>query len=109
MSKTSRTVVSMPKTAKKGEIIPIRVIVQHDMESGFRHTERGERVPRDIIREFVCTYDGVDVFRAELHPAVGANPTFSFFTVATQSGTLEFKWTGDNGYASSVFSQLVVT
>jgi len=109
MSKTSRVVVSMPKTAKKGEIIPIRVIVQHDMESGFRHTERGVLVPRDIIRDFVCTYDGVDVFRAELHPAVGANPTFSFFTVATQSAMLEFKWSGDNGYASSLTSQLVVT
>jgi len=109
MSKTSRTVVSMPKTATKGEIVPIRVIVQHDMESGFRHTERGVRVARDIIRDFVCIYDGVEVFRAELHPAMGANPTFSFFTRATQTGTLEFKWTGDNGYASSVTSMLTVT
>lgn len=109
MSKTSRTVVSMAKTAKQGEIVPIRVIVQHDMESGFRHTDRGVRVPRDIIHGFVCTYDGVEIFRAELYPAVGANPTFSFFTVATQTGTLEFKWTGDNGYASSVTSQLTVT
>jgi sulfur-oxidizing protein SoxZ len=109
MSKTSRTVVSMPKTATKGEIVPIRVIVQHDMESGFRHTERGVRVARDIIRDFVCSYDGVEVFRAELHPAMGANPTFSFFTRATQTGTLEFKWTGDNGYASSVTSMLTVT
>jgi sulfur-oxidizing protein SoxZ len=109
MSKTSRTVVSMPKTATKGEIVPIRVIVQHDMESGFRHTDRGVRVARDIIRDFVCTYDGVEVFRAELYPAMGANPTFSFFTVATQTGPLEFKWTGDNGYASSVTSTLTVT
>ncbi len=109
MSKTSRTVVSMAKTATKGEIVPIRVIVQHDMESGFRHTERGVRVTRDIIRDFVCIYDGVEVFRAELHPAMGANPTFSFFTRATQTGTLEFKWTGDNGYASSVISTLTVT
>ena len=109
MSKTSRTVVSMPKTATKGEIVPIRVIVQHDMESGFRHTERGVRVTRDIIRDFVCIYDGAEVFRAELHPAMGANPTFSFFTRATQTGTLEFKWTGDNGYASSVTSTLTVT
>jgi sulfur-oxidizing protein SoxZ len=99
----------MPKTATKGEIVPIRVIVQHDMESGFRHTERGVRVERDIIRDFVCIYDGVEVFRAELHPAMGANPTFSFFTVATQTGKLEFKWVGDNGYASSVTSTLTVT
>jgi len=69
MSKTSRTVVSMPKTAVKGEIVPIRVIVQHDMESGFRHTERGVRVPRDIIRNFVCTYEGSPTAHREAETA----------------------------------------
>ena len=109
MSKTSRTLVTMPKVATQGEVIAIRVIVQHDMESGFRHTQQGERIPRDIIREFVCTYNGQQVFRAELHPGVGANPVINFFTVATQTGSLEFKWLGDNGYASSVTSQLTVS
>ena len=109
MSKTSRTLVTMPAVAKKGEIVDIRIIVQHDMESGFRHTETGERVPRDIIRDFVCTYGGVEVFRVELHPGMGANPLIIFSTVATETGTLEFKWSGDNGYASSTSSVLTVT
>ena len=65
MSKTSRTLVTMPKVATQGEVLAIRVIVQHDMESGFRHTQQGERIARDIIREFVCTYNkhmnGADV------------------------------------------------
>ena len=109
MSKTSRALVTMPTTAKKGDILEIRIIVQHDMESGFRHTETGQRVPRDIIRDFLCTYNGVEVFRVELHPAMGANPLIIFTTVATESGTLEFKWSGDNGYASSTSSKLTVT
>lgn len=109
MSKTSRTIVTMPATAKKGEILEIRIIVQHDMESGFRHTETGQRIPRDIIRDFRCTYNGVEVFRVELHPAMGANPLIVFTTTATESGTLEFKWSGDNGYASSATSTLTVT
>ena len=109
MSKTSRTLVTMPTTANKGEILEIRIIVQHDMDSGFRHTETGQRVPRDIIRDFLCTYNGVEVFRVELHPAMGANPLIIFTTVATESGTLEFKWSGDNGYASSTSSKLTVT
>jgi sulfur-oxidizing protein SoxZ len=109
VSKTSRTLVTMPASAKKGEIIDIRIIVQHDMESGFRHTEIGQRVPRDIIRDFRCTYNGVEVFRVELHPGMGANPMIMFTTVATESGTLEFNWSGDNGYASSITSQLTVT
>lgn len=109
MSKTSRTIVTMPATAKKGEIIEIRIIVQHDMESGFRHTETGQRVPREIIRDFRCTYNGLEVFRVELHPAMGANPLIVFTTTATESGTLEFKWSGDNGYASGTASTLTVT
>ena len=109
MSKTSRTIVTMPATAKKGEILEIRIIVQHDMESGFRHTETGQRVPRDIIRDFSCTYNGAEVFRVELHPAMGANPLIIFTTVANETGTLEFKWSGDNGYASSTTSTLTVT
>ena len=41
------------------------------------------------------------MFRADLHPAMAANPLVTFTTVATDSGTLEFSWTGDNGYAAS--------
>lgn len=109
MSKTSRTLATMPAIARKNEIIEIRVIVQHDMETGFRHSEQGVRIERDIIREFLCTYNGVEIFRADLHPAVAANPMITFTTVATESGTLEFNWKGDNGYSSSTTSKITVT
>jgi len=109
MSKTSRTLVTMPATAKKNEIIEIRIIVQHDMETGFRHTEQGVRIARDIIRELICTYNGVEIFRADLHPGIAANPMITFTTVAVESGTLEFNWKGDNGYASSATSMITVT
>ena len=56
MSKTSRTSITMPAQAKKDAIIEIRAIAQHDMETGFRFTEAGKLVPRDIIRTFVCRY-----------------------------------------------------
>jgi sulfur-oxidizing protein SoxZ len=109
MTLTSRTLATMPATAKKGDIIDIRIIVQHDMESGFRRTEQGELIPRDIIREFVCTYNGEEVFRVDLHPAMGANPMIMFSTVATESGILEFNWKGDNDYASSTSGKIDVT
>ena len=109
MSKTSRTLVTMPTTAKKNESIDIRIIVQHDMETGFRHSEQGIRIERDIIRELICTYNGIEIFRADLHPAIAANPMITFTTVAIESGTLEFNWKGDNGYASSAISKITVT
>jgi sulfur-oxidizing protein SoxZ len=96
-----RVVVNVPASAKRGEVIEIRTLAAHVMETGFRRTERGERVARDIITRFVCTYNGVEVFSADLHPAMAANPLIAFTTVATESGTLEFHWTGDNGYSAT--------
>ena len=96
----TRVVVNLPATAKRGEIIEIRTLAGHAMETGFRRTQLGELIPRDIVTRFACTYNGVEVFRADLHPAIAANPLIAFSTVAAESGTLEFRWTGDNGFAA---------
>jgi sulfur-oxidizing protein SoxZ len=104
----ARVVVSMPETAKRGEVIEIRTLAGHQMETGFRRTQLGELIPRDIIREFSCRYNGVEVFSAELHPAVAANPLISFTTVVIESGTLEFKWTGDKGFTATHSTKLTV-
>ena len=105
---SARVVVSVPQSAKRGEIIEIRTLAGHEMETGFRRTQLGELVPRNIITRFACLYNGVEVFSAELHPAVAANPLIVFSTVATESGTLEFRWSGDNGYSASQSAQITV-
>jgi sulfur-oxidizing protein SoxZ len=98
MSKTSRTGITAPANAKKDSIIEIRAIAQHDMETGFRYTEDGKRIPRDIIRLFTCRYNDEEVFRADFYPGIGANPLIIFTTIAVASGMIECKWTGDDGY-----------
>ena len=90
--------IDMPKTAKRGEIINIRTLISHSMETGFRRDYLGKPLPRDIITEFVCAYNGVEICRAVLHPAISANPYLTFSTVATESGTLVFTWRGDNSF-----------
>ena len=105
----ANALVSVPKTAKRGEIIEIKTLVSHNMETGYRRTERGAPIPRDIVRTFTCTYNGVEIFSAELRPAIAANPYLSFFTVARESGTLAFHWQGDNGFAVSSSAGLTVT
>jgi sulfur-oxidizing protein SoxZ len=94
-----RAIVTVPKQANRGEVIEIKTLAQHSMETGYRRTQEGVVIARDIIRTFVCTYNGAEVFRMELHPAIAANPLIAFTTVATESGKLEFKWSGDNGYS----------
>ena len=101
--------VTVPTAAKRGEVIEIKTLAQHAMENGFRRTQTGELIPRDIITQFVCTYNGEEIFRAELYPAMAANPLIVFTTVATESGTLELKWSGDNGYSASYKAAITVT
>lgn len=89
--------ISAPATAKMGQIIEIKTLIQHKMESGFRRGSRGEVLERDIINLFTCSYNGDIVFKADLFPSVAANPFISFFLKATQSGTLKFSWSDQDG------------
>ena len=104
----ARALVNVPKTAKRGQIVEIKTLISHVMETGFRRTQLGVVIPRNIIRRFVCTYNGTEVFRADLHPAISANPFIVFSTVATESGTLSFQWTGDNGFSVTESAKILV-
>ncbi len=97
----ARTLITVPKTARRGDIVEIRALVGHPMETGYRNDADGRRLPRDIIRRFSCHYDGELVFSAELFPAISANPYLAFHLVANRSGTLQFRWEGDNGFTQT--------
>jgi sulfur-oxidizing protein SoxZ len=100
--------INVPKKAKRGDVIEIKTLMSHIMETGFRHTSAGDLVPRDIITSFVCRYNGTEIFRADLFPAIAANPFISFFTVAKDSGKFEFEWIGDNGFAETASAAIAV-
>jgi len=100
--------INVPAKAKRGDIIEIKTLMSHIMETGYRHTANGEVVPRDIIISFVCRYNGVEIFRADLFPAIVANPFITFFTVATESGKFDFEWTGDKGFTETASASIQV-
>jgi sulfur-oxidizing protein SoxZ len=104
----ARALINVPKTAKRGQVIEIKTLISHIMETGFRRDSVGNLIPRNIITDLVCTYNGEEIFRAGLYPAIAANPFITFFTVATESGTITFKWTGDNGFEETASAKIVV-
>jgi sulfur-oxidizing protein SoxZ len=104
----TRALINVPAKARRGQVITIKTLISHKMETGFRFSATGERVPRDIIHTFVATYNGDEIFRAELHPAMSANPFLTFTTVATESGTIAFQWTGDNGFSAREQAKITV-
>jgi sulfur-oxidizing protein SoxZ len=91
----ARALINVPAKAKRGDIVEIKALIAHPMETGYRHDINGDAIPRDIIRSFVCSYNGEDVFRADLFPAVAANPFIAFSVVASESGVFTFSWTDD--------------
>lgn len=100
--------VKVPETAKKGEVIEIKTLISHKMESGQRKDKEGNKIPRMIINKFECKYNGEVVFSADWHPAISANPYMAFHTVAKESGTLEFTWTDDEGAVYTTESKITV-
>ena len=105
----TRALIHMSSSARRGDVVEIRTLLQHPMESGYRADSEGRVLPRNIVRSFACRYGGELVFSAELHPAIAANPYLAFSTLATASGTLVFTWSGDNNFSHTETMFITVT
>jgi sulfur-oxidizing protein SoxZ len=100
--------INVPPKAKRGDIIEIKTLMSHIMETGYRHTASGEIVPRNIITSFTCRFNGTEIFRADMFPATAANPFITFFATATESGKFEFEWIGDQGFSERASASITV-
>jgi sulfur-oxidizing protein SoxZ len=109
MAEDAKPRIKAPSSARKGEVIEIKTLISHAMESGQRKDKDGNLVPRKIINAFTCTLNGREIFSAKLEPAVAANPYLSFFLKASESGTLEFAWVDDDGSVYKAQQPLTVT
>jgi sulfur-oxidizing protein SoxZ len=104
----ARVLINLPSQAKRGDVIEIKTLIAHPMETGYRLDSKGAAIPRDIINRFVCTYNGDEIFQAELFPAIAANPFIAFCTIATESGELVFSWTDDHGQTQTEERRIAV-
>jgi sulfur-oxidizing protein SoxZ len=100
--------INVPAKAKRGDIIEIKTLMSHIMETGYRHLASGEIVPRDIVTSFACRFNGKEIFRADLFPAIATNPFITFFTTVTESGKFEFEWIGDRGLSETASASITV-
>ena len=103
------TRIVMPDKAKKGEVIEIKTIIQHVMETGYRRDYSGASIPRDIIKRYVVTYAGAEIFTADMTQGIAANPYFAFNTVAVETGEIVFTWEDDKDEKTVVTRKLTVT
>ena len=93
--------VQLPQGARRGDIIEVRIAIQHPMETGFRYDAMGKPVPKNVINTLKVSYNGSEIFSAELGSGIAANPYLQFCTVADSSGELVFEWVDDSGIRGS--------
>ena len=89
--------VKIPKSVTAGDVVTIKTLVSHKMESGLRKDSDGNTVPRDIINRFEAKFNGETVFSVDIDPAVSANPYIEFTTKVDEAGTFTLMWTDDAG------------
>lgn len=100
--------IRVQNKAKKGEVIEVKTLITHPMESGQRKGADGKLVPRLIVSSFEASYNGKPVMSAKLEPAIAANPYMSFFVRVEESGTLKLTWTDDLKQSWSAESKIEV-
>ncbi len=100
--------VKVPKKAAKGEVVVIKTLISHEMESGQRKDKQGNPIPRQILHTFKCEFNGQPVFSCDLEPAVSANPYLEFSAKVDESGTFTFTWLDDDGSTYSTDAEISV-
>lgn len=104
----SKPRVRVPKTASAGEVITIKTLINHVMESGQRKGKDGKVIPQHIIDRFEVEFNGQPVISADLHGAVSSNPYFEFTAKVSESGTFKFTWHDDKGPVYTTESKIKV-
>ena len=109
MAKGVKPRVKVPKTAAAGEVIVIKTLISHTMESGQRKDSDGNKIPRSIINRFTCDFNGKNVIDVNLEPAISTNPYFQFESVVPETGEFKFTWYDDDGSVYEKAKSISVT
>ena len=87
---------------RTGQLVDVRTLIRHPMETGLRERDDGTVVPERIIQSFEARRNGETILSARFHRAVSANPYLLFHVdPRTTGGTLELTWTEDTGESAS--------
>jgi len=104
----TRPRITIPAIATAGEVILIKTLLAHKMESGLRQDKEGTVIPRKIINRFTCEFNGEMVFGCEISPALAASPYFEFKAKVNEDGTFKFVWVDDDGELTEAERKIVL-
>lgn len=88
--------IRIPRSARAGEVIEIRTLIEHPMETGIR-VDGSRPPPRDMLNRLVVRMNGQPLFEAELKNGTAANPYHVFFVRLERTSEFEFVWSDERG------------
>lgn len=97
MAKGVKPRVKVPKSASAGDVVTLKTLISHKMESGQRKDKEGNLIPRSIINRFTCEFNGKSVLDVKIESAVSTNPYFEFDARVDEAGEFKFTWYDDDG------------
>ena len=85
-----------------GDVVEVRILMSHPMETGQRKDQAGELIPAHFIQIVTITCQERTVLSAQWGPAVSANPYVSFKFRGGQKGDkLRVAWVDSKGDSRS--------
>jgi sulfur-oxidizing protein SoxZ len=99
--------IRIPRSAKPGEVIEIRTLIEHPMESGIRGTNPSA-APRDMLSRLTVRMNGETVFAADLGNGTSANPYHVFFARMARTSEFEFTWSDERGRTARATARVAV-
>lgn len=109
MAENVKPRVRVPRTASVGEVVTLKALISHKMESGQRKDGDGNRIPRSIINRFTCDFNGENIIDATFGGAISTNPFMEFEAKVPESGTFLFTWYDDDGSVYEESKEIVVS
>jgi sulfur-oxidizing protein SoxZ len=81
-----------------GDKATVRVLMQHEMETGQRKDSAGKTIPAWFIQEVTATHNGKPVFAAQWGPAISKNPFLQFAIKGAKAGDkVSVTWMDNRG------------
>ena len=93
---------------KAGDLVQVKTLINHPMESGLRKDDKGETVPAHFIEEVTVEYGGKTVIKGKWTGAISKNPYFAFTLKAAQSGPVKVTWKDSKGESFNASADLTV-
>ena len=98
MAEIGKIMIKVPSAIKKGDVIPVKAMVVHPMETGQRKDSKtGNLIPEHYINDVKVYYGSDMVTSMEWGIAVSTNPFITFYLRADKAAPLKVMYKDNKG------------